>query len=842
MKRKASIFLLSLFFCITASAQKTIKQHDTASMSYTTPVIYTIKRINVTGDTYLDKNIILSIAGLSVGQKINIPGEEITKAVMNLWKQNLFSNVQILEDSTSGSNIYLVINVQSRPRLSRYSFSGLSKTQVKKVKEEIHLSSRDILTEQLLSTTRMKIKDYFTRKGHPFATVAFEEKADTLFRKNSVELKIIVNVGKRVKIHKIYFTGNEQFSAKKLKRAMKKTKEKKVYNIFRSSKFEPDEYEDDKGKLLAMYHRNGFKDAKIVSDSTTPYEDNLIDVHVNVSEGHKYYFRNIVWSGNTKYSSKDLSIILNIKKGDVYNPEILEKNLYINESSIDITSLYMDDGYLFFSVTPVETHVENDSVDIEIRIFEGPQATINKVTVNGNTKTHDHVILRELRTKPGQKFSRADIIRSQRDLSQLGYFDPEKMNVSPKPNPKDGTVDLEYTVAEKASDQIELSGGWGAGQLVGVLGLTLNNLSVRNIFKKGWQGYPSGDGQRLSLRAQTNGTSFQSYNASFTEPWFGGHHPNSLTVSLFYSVQKYGDLTNPSSLQILKSPGVSVGLGQRLKWPDDWFVLNNTVSYQYYAFQNYPLGISDFTSGYANNFNVRHMLVRNSAGPDPIYPTSGSVVNFSLQWTPPYSLFSHKNYSDLSLQERYKYVEFHKWKFSAQDFMGFGHKKKLVLFTEADFGFLGTYNHALGVTPFERFYVGGDGLTGYYLDGRELIRFRGYNGPDDVTPKQTNVSNSVTTQGGIIYDRFTMEMRYKIVSAQAATIYGLAFIEGANAWLNFNDYNPFDVKKSAGVGVRVFMPMFGLLGVDWGYGFDKSLNTGDISGGHFHFYIGQPLY
>lgn len=840
MKSKASLYLLSLFFCFTAMAQKT--KPDTTVMSYSSPVSYTIKRINVTGDAYLDKNIILSIAGLTVGQKINVPGDEVSKAIMNLWKQNLFANVQILEDSTSGNNIYLSINVQSRPRLSRYKFSGLTKQQVKKVKEEIHLSSRDILTEQLLSVTRMKIKDYFTRKGHPYATVSFVEKPDTLFRKNSVELDITVDIGKRVKIHKIYFTGNEQFTEAKLKHTFKKTKEKKWYNIFRSSKFEPDEYDDDKAKLLAFYHRNGFKDAKIVSDSTSPYEDNLVDVHINMSEGHKYYFRNIVWSGNTKYSSKDLAQILNIKKGDVYNPEQLERNLYINEAGIDITSLYMDDGYLFFSVTPVETHVENDSVDIEIRMFEGPQATINKVTVVGNTKTHDHVILRELRTKPGQKFSRADIIRSQRELSQLGYFDPEKMNVSPKPNPKDGTVDLEYTVVEKASDQIELSGGWGAGQLVGVLGLTLNNLSVRNIFKKGWQGYPSGDGQRLSIRAQTNGTSFQSYNASFTEPWFGGKKPNSLTVSLFYSVQKYGDLTNPSSLQILKSPGASVGLGQRLKWPDDYFVLNNSISYQYYAFQNYPLGISNFTSGYANNLNFRHLLVRNSAGPDPIYPTSGSVVSFSLQWTPPYSLLSHQNYADMSLQDRYKYVEFHKWKFSAQDFMGLTHKKKLVLFTEADFGFLGTYNQALGVTPFERFYVGGDGLTGYYLDGRELIRFRGYNSPDDVTPKETNISNSVTTQGGTIYDRFTMELRYKVVGTPTATIYGLGFIEGGNAWLHFNDFNPFDVKKSAGVGVRVFLPMFGLLGVDWGYGFDKSLMTGETSGGHFHFYIGQPLY
>lgn len=840
MKRTLSIAILMLLGLGGLHAQLLIKQ-DTGKVSYLTTNTYTVKRINIKGDTYLDKNIITSIAGISLGQKINIPGEEVTKAIMNMWKQQLFSNVQILLDSAVNGKAYLTYNVQSRPRLSRYSFSGVTKGQGKKLKDEIHISSRDVITEQLLSSTRMKIQDFYTRKGYPNTKVSFEEKADTLYKKNSVELKIVVDKGRRVKVHSIDFEGNTAFSDKKLRKAMKKTKQRSPINIFKSSKFQPDQYEADKEKVLATYQRNGYKDARLVSDTVKKLNDHLVDIKVNLSEGHKYYFRNITWSGNTKYDSRFLNSILGVKKGDVYNPEVLERNLYINQAGLDVTSLYMDDGYLFFSLTPVETSVENDSVDMEIRIFEGPQATINKVTVVGNTKTHDHVILRELRTKPGQKFSRSDIIRSQRELAQLGYFDPEKMNVTPKPNPKDGTVDLEYTVAEKPSDQIELSGGWGAGRLVGVLGLSLNNFSMRNLFKKGWQGYPSGDGQRVSVRAQSNGPNIQSYNLSFTEPWFGGKKPNSFTVSAFYSIQRYGDLSDVSTRQILRSPGMSVGLGKRLKWPDDYFVLSHSVSYQYYTFENFPLGISNFTTGYAHNLNFRHLLTRNSAS-DPIYPNSGSVVTFQLQWTPPYSLLSDKSYSDMTPQQRYKYIEYHKWKFNAAHYIGLGPKKKFVLAATADYGFLGSYNSQLGITPFERFYVGGDGLTGYYLDGRELIRFRGYAGPDDVTPKTSNLTKSITETGGTIYNKYALELRYPVTRSQAAVIYGIGFIEGANAFQRFNNYDPFNLKRSAGMGVRIYLPMFGLLGFDWGYGFDKSLSTGEVSGSHFHFYIGQPLY
>jgi len=830
MRKIIPVLFFSVLIFATAKGQK----NDSLVIDYANPHQYKIAGISVSGDSYLDKSIIISIGGLSKNQKVTIPGDEITKAINNLWKQDLFSNVQVLLDSLKDDNIYLRYNIKTRPRLSKYSFSGISNSQGKKLKDEIKISSRDIVTEQLISTAKQHIKEFYINKGYPNATIKVEQKPDTLFKKNSVELKFIINEGKRIRINRIIIAGATAFTERRLHRTLKKTKEKQPLNVFRSSKFEPEEYATDKANLLNFYHASGYKDARIISDTTYMLPDNMMNIEIRLYEGHKFHFRNITWSGNTKYSTYDLTKILNIKKGDIYNPELLEKGLSINASGLDVTSLYMDDGYLFFSITPVETAVDHDSVDMEIRIFEGPQATINKVTVVGNTKTHDHVILRELRTKPGQKFSRSDIIRSQRELSQLGYFDPEKMNVTPKPNPKDGTVDLEYIVAEKPSDQIELSGGYGAGTLVGVLGLTLNNFSVKNIFNHNWSGYPSGDGQRISIRFQANGPALQSYNISFTDPWFGGKKPNSFTVSAFYSVQNY---TGGEQLQ---SPGVSVGLGKRLHWPDDYFTLYHSIAYQYYDFKNYPL-TNGFNTGYANSFSFKHILSRNSAD-HPIYPSSGSIITLSLQWTPPYSLFTNKDYADLSNQDKFKLLEFHKWKFSAQHYLSLDRGHKLVLQSLAEFGLIGLYNPQIGLTPFERFYVGGDGLTGFYLDGREIIRLRGYANANAVTPQITDLNGNITDQGATIYNKYTFELRYPFTKSDAATIYGLAFVEGGNAWLNFNSFNPFDLKRSAGAGLRVFLPMFGLLGVDWGYGFDKDISTGQISGGHFHFYIGQPLF
>jgi len=825
MKKTFPVLFIALLSLSAANAQK-----DSLSINYAVPSTYIIGGISVSGDTYIEKNIIISLAGLTRNQKITVPGDDISKAINNLWKQELFSDIKILVDSVHGDKIYIRYDIKTRPRLSKYKFTGAGSNE-KKVKDEVKLSANDIVTEQLKKSAIKSIKDFYTSKGYPNAAVTVKEIPDTS-KTNRVILDFIIHQGNRIRISHIIFTGNTAFTAKRLKRVMKKTQEYQKYNIFRSSKFQPDDYDEDKASLLQFYHTHGYKDARIMSDSTYPAPNDMIVIIINMHEGDKYHFRHITWSGNTKYSSVDLNKILNIKKGQVYNPELLEKGLFINEAGLDVTSLYMDDGYLFFSLTPVETSVDHDSVDMEIRIFEGPQATINRVTVVGNTKTHDHVILRELRTKPGQKFSRSDIIRSQRELAQMGYFDPEKMNVTPKPNPKDGTVDLEYTVSEKPSDQIELSGGYGAGYLVGTLGLTLNNFSIKNLLANKWQGYPSGDGQRISVRAQANGPELQSYNLSFTDPWFGGHRPNSFTFSLFYSVQNF-------SGQQLESPGASIGIGKRLKWPDDYFTLYHSVSYQYYTFNNYPL-INNFNTGYANNFSFKHVLSRNSVD-NPIYPSTGSVFNLSLQWTPPWSMFIKQNYSDISNEAKYKLLEYHKWKFSGQQYLSLDRAHKLVLQSSAEFGVIGLYNRNIGLTPFERFYIGGDGLSGFYLDGRDIIRLRGYAASTSVTPQITDLNGTVIDQGATIYDKFTFELRYPFVKSESATIWAEVFAEGGNGWLNFSNFDPFQLKRSVGGGVRVFLPMFGLLGVDWGYGFDTDISNGLTSGGHFAFYIGQQL-
>ena len=854
MKKFLSLLAFAYILCAKNAFAQTTGDNK---ISYAEPETYTLSGIKIAGDESLDKGIITSISGLRTGQKITIPGEEITHAIQNLWKQQLYSDIKILLDSTSGDKAWLTIQLKSRPRLSRFTFSGVSKSQAKKLNDEVKIASRDIVTEQMLSTITRNIKEYYVKKGFPNAKINIETKPDTSGKANQIDLVIKIEKGKRTKIENIDFEGNTAFTDKKLHKLMKKTKERQPLNVFRKSKFQAEEYENDKESVLAFYRRNGYKDVQIISDSTSLHNEDQLDINIKLSEGKKYYFRNIQWSGNTKYDSRFLSNILNIKKGDIYNPDQLERNLYISQTSLDVTSLYMDDGYLFFSVTPVELLVENDSVDLEIRIFEGPQATINKVTVVGNTKTHDHVILRELRTKPGMKFSRSDIIRSQRELSQLGYFDAEKLGVNPKPNMKDGTVDLEYTVVEKPSDQIELSGGWGAGRLVGVLGLSLNNFSIKNTFKpKQWQGYPSGDGQRLSIRAQTNGPEYQSYNLSFTEPWFGGKKPNSFTFSAFYSVQNdIISLANGSTApRVLKTPGVSVGLGKRLPWPDDYFTAFYSLSYQYYTFKNYTF-VPTFSDGYTNNLNGRILISRNasqSVSNNPIYPTSGSNISAQVQATLPYSsmgLINIGNGTDLTAQERYKWIEYHKWKFDAAYYFPLTKpspksKNVLVLATSANFGFLGLYNRQLGLAPFERFYVGGDGLQGYTLDGRELIRFRGYQS-EDVTPSINKGTQQIET-GGAIYNKITFELRYPLLNSEGMTFYGLGFVEGGNAWLRFKDYDPFKLKRSAGVGVRAFLPMFGLIGFDVGYGIDSSIdpsdtNYGKAHGFETHFMIGQPL-
>jgi outer membrane protein insertion porin family len=829
--------LLSLFvLSLTVNAQ-TVIGGDTTTIDYSNPKEYRIGGVTVTGAEHLDKNVLIMLSGFVVGDKITLPSEKISEAIKNLWKQGLFADVAISITKITADNVFLDIHVEERPRLSKFSFKGIRKHEADDLRDKIKLMKGKVVTDNLILTTQNKIKEHFVDNGFLNAEVDVRQRNDSS-QQNSVILLIDIKKHKKVKIKDIIIEGNTALKAGKLRRAMKDTKQKRWYTIFNSSKYLEENFEKDKEKLLAKYYAKGYRDAKIVRDSVYPAEKkNRLNILISIEEGHKYYFRNISWLGNTKHSSAELSNVLGIKKGDVFDQTKLETRLMMNQDGRDVSSLYMDDGYLFFQVNPVEVLVENDSIDYEMRIYEGKQARINKVTVIGNTKTNDRVIMREIRTKPGQLFSRADIIRTQRELAQLRYFNPEKLAVNPTPNPAEGTVDIEYTVEESPSDQLELSGGWGGGRVVGTLGVSFNNFSARNLFKgSAWRPLPAGDGQSLTLRAQSNGLYYQSVNGSFVEPWLGGKKPNSLSVSSYYSVFSNGEKASSGNQRSLKIIGTSVGLGKRLKVPDDFFTLYQDVSYQHYIVNNYA-AFYIFNKGKSNNLSYRFNLSRNSID-QPIFPKTGSQVTFSVQLTPPYSLFKEDSiggkpdYSVMTTQDKYRWIEYHKWKFTTQWFTPIvGKTRPLVLMAKAGFGFLGYYNKNLGAPPFERFYLGGSGLTGYsQLDGREIIALRGYS--------DGKMSPDV---GAAYITKYTAELRYPVSLNPSATVYGLAFVEAGNSWETFKNYNPFDVKRSTGVGVRVYLPMFGLLGLDYGWRLDDSPYDLRMEKSQFHFTIGANI-
>ncbi len=820
-KSRILILLLILFANFVVRGQEA----NSFDVDYFSPKEYEIGGIEVTGVQFVDPSIVINLTGLSVGQTIKIPGERIAKAINLLWKQGLFSDVKIIVKKVVNKSVFLEIQIKERQRLSTFSFKGISKGESDDIKDKLHLAHGKQVTENILNNSINIIKDYFIDKGFLFTKVKIIKKDDPNVP-NHVSLTFDIDKKDRVKIHDIVFSGNKILSSKKLKRAMKDTKTKKWYRIFKSSKYKETDYKDDLNKVIDKYNELGYRDAKIMKDSMVILNNKLIDLLIKVSEGKQYFFRNITWSGNTKYTSEMLTQLLGIKKGDVYNKKLLNDNLYMNERGV--FSLYQDNGYLFSSINPIETSINGDSIDLEIQIYEGKVARINRVTLIGNTKTNDHVILREIRTKPGELYNRSKIIRTQRELATLGYFDPEKLNVNPTPHPKDGTVDLQYVVAEKPSDQIELSGGWGARMIVGTLGLSFNNFSLRNIFnKEAWSPLPTGDGQRLTLRAQSNGLYYQGYNFSFVEPWLGGKKPNSLTVSIYRTIFSNGINKSSENRQTMKITGTALGFGRRLKWPDDYFSLYNELNYQIYNLNNYSYQqLFSYNNGQSNNLSFLTSFSRNSAD-QPIFPRRGSNFTISLQLTPPYSLFKKKiDYSQLSEGDKYKWIEYHKWKFKGAWFTSLA--RKLVFESKGEFGFKGLYNRSIGPAPFEGFNVGGDGLVTYNLYGMETIALRGYeNG--SLTP----------SKGGNIYDKFTFELRYLISPNPQATLYALTFFESGNAWYNFETYNPFDVYRSAGVGIRIFLPMFGKLGVDWGYGFDEVPNRPGANKGQFHFIIGQ---
>lgn len=821
-----------LFIAYLSQAQVTINGFE---VDYKNPKEFTIGGIRVEGTQYLDKEVLIMLSGLRVGDKVVVPSDKFSKAVQNLWKQGLFGDVSIDVERVEGNTIFLLYTLEERPRLSRFSFSkNLKKGQVEDINEKLKPYKGKIVTENLKVTTTAIIKDFYAEKGFWDATIEMAEQADSNML-NGVVMRVTIKPGKKVKVGEIRFQGNQALSDKKLKKQMKGTKEYQAWNVFRGAKFEEEKYEEDKEKILAKYLSEGYRDARIVKDSVFRNSNNRFSIYLKIIEGNRYFFRGINFVGNTLYPDSTLGKILGIERGDIYNRETLNNRLQIDPNGRDISSLYMDNGYLFFNIQPVEVKVEGDSIDLEIRIYEGSQAIINKVSVIGNDKTSDHVIIRELRTRPGQKFSRSDIMRTTRELAQLGYFDPEQLGVTPTPNPANGTVDIEYKVAERSNDQVELSGGWGAGQVVGSLGLVLNNFSARKIFdKEAWKPVPSGDGQRASIRIQSNGRFFQSYNMSFTEPWLGGKKPNALTVSAYTSIQSNGLPRTDSRRQSTTINGVSVSLGKRLTVPDDFFTLVHSVNYQQFVLNN-SVATAYLQNGVSNSFFFRETLSRNSID-QPIYPRSGSSVTLTLQFTPPYSLLGRQSFNELPADQRYRWIEYHKWRFDSQYYLKL--VGDLVLLTRVQYGFLGNYDRNYGNVPFGRFFVGGDGIMGFNLDDRELIGLRGYQNfsltPNDPVTGQTNV-------GATAFQKYTMELRYPITLNPSATIFVTSFLEAGNSFFKVRDFKPFDNFRSAGAGVRVFLPMFGLLGVDWGYGFDPVPGREGAHRGNVHISIGQQF-
>lgn len=796
-------------------------------MNYGQPQDFEIGGIIVKGAEYSDDNALIAVAGLKVGDKVRIPGNDIKRAIRKLMNLRLFTNVQVYKEKTIGEIIFLEIVVQERPRLSVHSFKGAKKSRHDDLNDALEdfLIKGGIVTENVKANASNAIKKYYREKGFLDAEVSVREIEDQK-KVNAVRLEFKINPKKRVKVKEIEFAGTT-IKERRLEKQFSNTKEKR--RLFSSSKFIEPDYQEDQSALIAFYNTLGFRDARIVRDSMWRGSDGHLRLLLDIDEGNRYYFRDISWKGNSIYETKTLSDVLGISQGDIYNQELLQTRLSFSPDGRDVSTLYMDNGYLFFQVDPIETAVVGDSIDLEIRIFEGPQATIDQVIIKGNDRTHEHVIRRELRTRPGQKFSRSDIIRSQREIINLGYFNPEALGINTPVNPQRGTVDIEYTVEERPSDQLELSAGWAGGGrgVIGTLGVTFNNFSLRNFFKKeSWSPLPQGDGQRLSLRAQTNGNFFQSYNVSFTEPWLGGKKPNSFSVSGFFNRFAFGE-PESTTFERFSITGISIGLGTRLKFPDDNFISNTTLSLQSIALQNWSQGlfITDdgqlVSDGNYYNFSIQQKITRTSVS-DPIFPKDGATISLSVQLTPPYSLFrrDRDDPQTETVQERFRFLEYHKWRFDAEWYTPL--VGKFVLRVGAKIGILGAYNQDLGVSPFERFQIGGDGLANQQFgafNGIDLIRLRGY----EENELEANLLNGrvVATP---IYDKFNVEIRYPISLNPSSTIFVLAFAEGGNSFRSIRDFNPFDLRRAAGAGLRVFLPMFGTLGFDYGFGFDKQVD------------------
>lgn len=863
------------------------------------PKEYQIGSITVSGARSFDPNLIISISGLAVGDKVMIPGTDVFgKAISKLWKQSLVSNVQINIIRLEGNSIHLLYEVTERPRLIDYKIIGPKKGEREDLDSKMGLSKDRVISENTKLSAVEAIHKFYYGKGYRNVSVNVKEEVIEGIA-NAIRLLFYIDKGNKVRVNSVNFADNIALSDGRLKKQMKGTKEmSKItlfpdrvvspygdssqratqfkqylkeagylsptktkdildpyfrFKLFSSAKFNETKYAEDKLSVLDYYNANGFRDAEIVADTTVTNDKGNLDIHIKVQEGRKYYFGNMVWKGNTKYSDSILTVFLGIKKGDIYNLETLNRRLgkQLSAEGGDIGSLYMDDGYLFFSVDPIETAVYNDTIDFEIRMREGLQATYGNITVSGNDKTKDYVILRELRTLPGEKFSRSDIIRTQRELGQLGFINAETINPQITPNADKGTVDINWKVEEKSADQLELSAGFGGGiGLTGTLGVTFNNFSIKNITKRSsWDPLPVGDGQKLSARIQSNGKAYRSYSFAFTEPWLGGKKRNSFSVNYYNT--KYANTYDPltgyyckscGDTSYVKTVGVGVSLGKQLKWPDDYFNLIYSLSVQQYKLRNYNNLFAGLSNGNSTNISLKLTLLRNSAGPNPIFPTSGSNFMLSGQFTLPYSLVGITDPSDNS----YKLPEFHKWRFNGEWYVPIGRargeekNKQFILKAAAKFGYIGRYNSKMKISPFERFQVGDAGLSNTQaLLGYDIIAHRGYPVYNSSNPK-VNPDNITPTEYFTIFNKYTVELRYPFTTAASSTIYGLAFFEAANGWYDFKNYNPFKLRRSAGIGARFFLPMFGLLGFDYGIGFDRfNSSTGLKGAAKFTFMLGQ---
>ena len=854
-----SIILATLLLAVSSVCKA---QGNGVVVDYNNPKKYIVGGVTLEGNKHFSPEQILQVTGLREGMEVTVPSEELSSIVKRLWLQRFFEDVAISVDSIAPTRdtAFFKISIIERPRVSRWAFSGVKSGEQKDLQERLNLRRGGEFSEYVSKTSADIIKRYYKEKGFQNVQVQVNTKRDSMVR-SAIKVQFAVNRGNKVKIKKINFKGANNVKESKLVRAMKKTRDNRLQNIFSSKKFQEKEYDNDKRAMLSVFNEAGYRDARIVKDTMYYIEPDRLQIDFEIDEGKKYYFRNITWTGNSVYPSEALNDVLMIKKGDVYDVVTMEKRLYGGgkQTEYDVTKLYRDNGYLFFQIEPVELNIVGDSVDVEMRIVEGKPATLNNIVINGNDLTNERVVRRQVFTRPGYLFSQSDFERSIREIASMGQFDPEAIMDPAKgysiiPNQLNNTVDIIYNVTEKPSSQLELSGGWGGNTFVATVGVSFNNFSTRRFFDKtAWRPVPLGDAQNLSVRFQTNGTYYTSLSASFSEPWLFGKKPTSLNMSLYYTRQTnsylaFNILNNDEFMEVY---GFAAGIGKRLKWPDNYFVLYNQLSWQTYKLQNWAYQFM-FDTGISHNLSYTLSLSRNSTD-QQIYPRQGSDFSFSLQLTPPYSLLRKKgiagydekgnaieaknwkeiDYNLQSSEQRYKWVEYHKWSFKGAIYTKL--VGDLVLMARAQFGYLGYYNRNWGYSPFEGFRVGGDGMSGYDTYGSEIVSLRGY---ENYSLTPTAVSSATGNYyAGNVYDKFTVELRYPVILQPQSTIYALLFLEGGNCWSDIRDFNPFQIKRSAGVGVRVFLPMIGLLGVDWGWGFDDPVNGKS----QFHFVIGQQF-